>query len=163
MPHNYNVSLFQRAIELFNIKDGIFFRNDLPFTLTPVIPITPIARIVRWGNSDTTGAIVLYTTPSDKDFYLTSAHLAYSKNSACDIATGYINIQITIGGVTQVVLASSILTLTAERDTATITFSTPIKCDRSTSISLSASSTTFTVGAISRIGSITGYVENTLS
>lgn len=160
MPHNYNVNLFNRAIELFNIKDGIFFRPDLPFVLTPVVPVTPIAKVATEAAATTTGTVGLFTTPSDKDFYLTNATLSYAKDATCDIATGNILLSATVNGVAVGIIRLAVITLTAQQDTVSVNFNPPLKLSRSTGINLTGS---FTVGTLSRGATIQGYTDNTLS
>lgn len=160
MPNNYNTNLFRRAIELFNIKDGIFFRHELPYTLTPVVPITPVCNIAKWLNPVVSGTGTLYTTPSDKDFYICSAALAVIKDATCDVSIGSIAISITTGGLSQNILMIPVLTTTAQSGEINITFPFPIKCDRNSAVTLTG---TYAAGLMSRSASIAGYVDNTLS
>lgn len=77
---------------------------QVPSIVQPTISIEPELNILRSATSATT----LYTTPSDKDFYLTSISLSGSSNASAtvtltvttfDNASRTINLQVSNGGV----------------------------------------------------------------
>jgi len=126
-----------------------------------VLDINPnhnrICNIVRGGTSNTSSSTAsIYTTPADKDFYLTSAHYVFQKNVTSDNTA--CTLIASVDGADQVLLSLPSITLTATQMEAGITYSNPIKLTRNTTIRMSAS---FTVGALIRGANITGYtVEN---
>lgn len=137
--------------------------DNIPKTVIPSIQPTfevnrKFCNIARSLGSSTTGNKTIFTTPSDKDFYLTSAQFAYVKDVTCDVATGAISLSATIEGTAQPVISLVLTTLTAERDNQIISFPVPLKIDRNTTIIYGGS---FTAGAMSRIGLITGYTQET--
>lgn len=162
MPHNYNVSLFGWAIEKFNLKDGIFFRNELPWTLLPVIPITPICEIlINYRSGYVSGATTIYTTPSDKDFYVNTISLSYSKNAASTAPITSTDVTVVINAQTITIAALAIEVTTAASLATTISFPRPVKLDRSSVIQLADAFSL--AGAFTRQVNISGYVENTLA
>jgi hypothetical protein len=112
--------------------------------------------ISRTGGSAATGSATIYTTPTDQDFYLTGFNFSYSKNATCDVATGSINLTAFIQGANVAICLLSVLTLTAEKDTISVTLTHPIKIDRGKAIAISG---TFTAGAMARNGAIYGYID----
>jgi len=152
---HYNPSISQRAQRVFNTK-GEHLSDDVIPTIQPVIQVAPVARIVRNGNTSATGSLTPYTTPTDKDFYLTAIGLSYSKNVTCDVATGNVQLNITVDGASVAVIALAMQTLTAQDGTAYISFPIPIKVDRGTAIT---GTNSYTAGAMRRTGVVVGYTE----
>ena len=135
--------------------------NELEPKIQSVIDVTPNMNescdVVVASPKSTTGTTTLYTTPSNKDFYLTGAWLSYTKDATCDTATGALPITATLNGVAIQFLTLSKLTLTAEQRQISITFETPIKIDRNTIISFG---TTWSVGNMIIAVGITGYTQD---
>lgn len=145
MKH-YNPSINERINRVFNTKAGD--QGEQEIGLIGTIPVTPVCNIIKSVSSITT----IYTTPADKDFYLTSCTLTMAK-AAGDTATSIV-IQAAVGGVTTVLVRLSGITLTAERDSLFCPFPVPIKIDRGSAIALAGGGTFTSVG-----GSIQGYTE----
>lgn len=123
----------------------------------PVISMdVPYCEIARGGSTSSTTTTV-YTTDANKDFYLTGAVLSLTKDAICDIANGKVQMNVTIGGATQNVLALSVLTLTAQDKSVGLSFSPPIKIDRNQAITITRASTT--AGTIILAGVVTGYLS----
>ena len=136
--------------------------SQLAEKVVPVMEVNPkllrVCYVVGGRNDSTTGLKTVYTTPSDRDFYLTSIHLSLIANAACDIATGGVNVTATVGGASKMIIGIPIITLTAQSGNQAITFDTPIKIDRNVAITVSG---TFTAGVLVRTCTITGYfVDN---
>lgn len=98
-----------------------------------------------------------FATPANQDFFLISLTGGFSKDAACDISTGMMNITGVIRGRIVNLLQFAIITLTAERDKVVIAFNPPIKLDRNTSIVMQGQ---FTLGVMSRELSLTGYITD---
>jgi len=113
-----------------------------------------IIDTIRSATRTTTGSTTIFTTPSDKDFFLTYATLSYHCNASAD-AIQYL-VQIIIDGATQSILRLSKITLIALNDRLTINFNPAIQLDRNTAISLTQ---TFTVGLSSVSGAVGGYTK----
>lgn len=69
MSKHYNPSITKRQADIFNTKHANHMSSKVNDNITPTIEIAPTLHIVKnlSGDSGT-----LYTTPSDKDFYLTN-------------------------------------------------------------------------------------------
>lgn len=150
----------QDSAKLQTIRDRI--PDQLADKIVPVMEVNPkllrVCNIVRGANKATTASATLYTTPTDKDFYLTGIALSYTKNVTCDTATGALNVTVYIDGALQTLFSLAKLTLTAEEKTGSITFPIPVKLDRNTPITYG---TTWTAGAMIQAISIVGYtVDN---
>lgn len=153
MKHN-NPSFAEWFSRIFNLKTSDQPSNDVLPYITPVVEIDSPVNFVWSGAPATTGTLTIFTTPSEKDTYITEAQLSFSKNAACDIATGHITIQAVLSGVTKDILRTAVLTLTAERDSVTASFDPPIKVDRARNVQVTGS---FTAGACIRTAVVMGY------
>lgn len=155
MTTHYNTTIAEDAARILNTKNS----DTLPSTLnvlTPVIPITRYCDIVKSTavTNATTGTV--YTTPSDKDFYLTAIHLAIYKDATATSTDT--SIRAFIQGLNTGILRVPGLTLTAQSEAMTLSFPTPIKIDRNTAITID---NTTNVANIKAFGSIIGYTVET--
>ena len=136
--------------------------DDVPGRLaTAVVPtmeVNPklmrVANVVDGTGESTSGTITLYTSPEDRDFYLTNAIISFSKDATCDVSTGSLQLKGYMNGVNIRLAELALLTLTAERDSLSVVFPTPLKLDRGSSISIAA---TFAAGVMRKSGNIIGY------
>jgi len=139
--------------------------NILPKTISnSIVPIIDVGEnidsyVVESTANASSGTLTMLTTPSDKDFYLTSVTLGLNKNSACDLGTGSLNVTVVINGASKIILYLPTITLTAQNDVVVLSLPTPIKLDRSSSITYSGS---FSAGVCLRSGNITAYTTDTL-
>lgn len=155
MARHYNPSIGDRINRIFRFKAGDAIDNDVE-GLYAVVPVTPVCRIVRSVSSQSTGNMSAYTTPTDKDFYLTAIQASFAKDATCDVASGPGRVSVVIDGATQYILEFALLTLTAQSDAVVIVFPYPVKIDRTSSI---AWTNTFTAGAMARTLTLVGYTE----
>lgn len=124
----------------------------------PVVEIDkPILNVSRSNSTAATTSATIYTTPTDRDFYLTNVSLSYIKNATCDLATGSYTLTCFIDGQNVQLIRIPILTLTLQEGTINIDFDKPMKIDRNTVIGLAGAS--FTAGAFVRAGAIQGYID----
>jgi hypothetical protein len=133
--------------------------SQLAEKVVPVMEVNPkllkSCNIIRHVNNAASGSNTIYTTPTDRDFYLVTAWLSYTKNVTCDITTGAVAITAQAEeGSAFTILGLANFTLAVESDSGQISFPTPVKLKRGTAITMSG---TFTAGAMSRSGGITGY------
>lgn len=140
--------------------------SQLADKVVPVMEVNPKllrrSNIVRSGGSITAGSATIYTTPGDKDFYLTACSASFIKDAANDNATGRFNaIVATVEGIAQNLISFAVLTLTAQQQTVTISFPTPIKIDKNTAISIA--STTIGAGSFAKYGNIVGYTVDNIN
>lgn len=157
MTKHYNPSIVERANRILASKSGDFLSDEVQGPVA-VIPINPIINIVRAASATTTSSGTIFTTPTDKDFYLTGVQFGFVKDAACDAAnTTTPAVLITIDGVSVTVVRLPTITLTAQNQSVFVSLPTPIKIDRGTTISIQ--STSYTVGVFNRNAVIYGYTE----
>lgn len=110
-------------------------------------------NIVKFDSSTTTADLTIYTTPSDRDFYLTYAQISIAKN-ATDDGTNT-SMTIVVGGATVTLISIRGLTTTAQDQSAGLSFPIPIKLDRGSAIKVIHSTT---AGAMAKSGHIGGIL-----
>ena len=144
-----------------NIKTDLILKEGvdvIPKTITPTIqPVYDVykrySNVVRSSSRTTTGSTTIYTTPTDRDFFLTNIYMSNQSDATCDSTS--IFIQFTVLGVVTYYLFPK-LTLTALNQTNNIQFAAPIRVDRGTSIIMTQ---TFSVGASTSHGLISGFTN----
>jgi len=148
-------SIIQKLQDLLGIQTGTdVVATDSSNVVQPVVDIGPnTTTIWKVTSATTTSSVTVYTTPSDKDFYLTYAFLSMTKDATSDnILT---NATIVVGGVTLNILAIPSQTTTAWSDQVCVSFPYPIKLDRASIIVLAG---TFSAGTMSKRLLIGGYL-----
>lgn len=152
---NRNLDCMNEVRKVFRIPLNENVSLSVNNSIQPVYEVKKrIANIVRSNSRATTGSSTVYTTPTDKDFYLTSAQFNYNCDAVCD-GTTYI-LTVNIDGAGQNILILRKIATTAGSGGITCNFNTPIKIDRNSSISITQ---TFAAGNSAMAASITGYTE----
>lgn len=141
MKH-FNPTIAEDLQRLFNLKslDAV---SELGETILPVVEVKRFCNICRATAASNSTSATVYTTPSDKDFYLCAASLSTIKD-----VTGVSNnakLNVIIEGVTIAILSISNITLTAQHSNMTNAWFNPIKCDRGSIITVTNSSATANV------------------
>lgn len=156
MVNNFNNLLTRRANDLFNIKDGNFFFNRVSDILTPVIPIEECSQIVKQAFVNNSVGATIYTTPTDKDFYITGATMSLIKDvTATSTQT---SLRCTIGGEVLYLMQIVGITLTPQSSTISIALARPLKVDRGINITLNNATAT---GNVVAGCSVVGYLSDT--
>lgn len=154
VKHN-NPTISEDAARLFNTKTGDMLGSEVNPIIQPTIELLRKsniqANITLTSSSASSG---IYTTPADKDFYLTSCDLSFIKDAACDINSGAFFIRIYVDGTPRYIGIAR-LTLTAQHSVLSHDFQVPIKIDRNTTLTLIAG--TFTAGSCISNATIIGY------
>lgn len=156
MKH-YNNSITEDLNLKLNPK-GDMVSNEVLDYITPTIEVNPRINIVRNQTTGNTGTNALYTTPTDKDFYLSTIGFSFIKDAVCDSATGDFTLSAFIDGTARVLIGLPIITLTAQTDSVFVSFPIPIKIDRGTQMNFTG---TFGAGVCRRHAFLTGYVQET--
>lgn len=132
--------------------------SELAEKVVPVMEVNPkmLRRITVFKETtkNTTASTTIYSTPSDRDFYLSAAYFSLQADAACDNVSG--QIIATQEGSGKAILRIMKITLTATSGQMTLSLPEPMKIDRGTNITLN---TSFTVGACSMTGGIFGYID----
>lgn len=133
-------------------------KEQPPSTLAPtvqaIVDIVPrITTVVRRASSATTGGATLYTTPTDKDFYITFVDMAYSKDAANDTTEVYIDC--VINGSTTRIMSLNVVAATAQADGKIVSLPYPVLVDRNSVVRIVSN---FTAGTLNRQGTVGGYI-----
>jgi len=140
MVKHYNPSISESTLKLFNTKSGDHIPSDvLPF-ITPVMEIFPFNSKIVSATLLNSASSTIYTTPADKDFYLTSVTLGVTKDGTSTSTFSAVNV--IVDGLTNAVISIPSLTLTAQTGNNSVTFFKPIKLDRNTAITITNSTAT---------------------
>jgi len=150
-----------RSSVLLNTQDILLLQsgNQAPpieanNSIQPVVEVGPtFSNIVKRSVNTNTGTSTIYTTPADKDFYMTGFSHSVTKNATSDNTLCLLNV--IIGGATLAISALQFQTLTAASDHIEMTFPYPLKIDRN---SIIAHNGTFGAGAMSKICVIYGFL-----
>lgn len=163
MAQIYNSDLSKELVDGAKIQTSYDkVPNQLADKVVPVMEVNPklfrISNVVRNINTTASGAQTMYTTPTDKEFYLTGLYFSIIKDAACDMASGAVTINASVDGVSRTLFGIAVLTATAQNSSITFSFPTPVKVDKGAGIVYSG---TFAAGTCARTGGINGYlVEN---
>lgn len=136
-----------------------FPQNLLP-NVQPVMDMTPRNhRLVNSFNAATkttsSSSDTVFTTPTDRDLYITQVIFGFVKDAACDTASGAATLRVTSGGQAKTIAALPVLTLTAQDSRVVMNFNPPMKADRNTNCTMVQG--TFTAGAFVRVTEVIGY------
>jgi len=126
--------------------------TEISNTIQPIVDIVPhrttIAR--HTTRTTTTTGLTLFATPTDKDFFLTYAHLSVTKDVSNDNTNT--QIQVTIDGANRVINSITTQTLTVANGVSNESFAYPIKIDRGSDIKLVMVFAAGTMIGVPRIG-----------
>jgi len=155
---HFNPSISEDKNRILNLKSGDD-NSEVADYIQPTIEIERRINIVKTTGQGATGTFAIYTTPTDKDFYITNIILHYIKDAACDLATGGVwSLSANIDGTSQALVSLSVITLTAQDELLILQFDKPLKIDRGNAIN---SNGTFGAGAMRRNVTIYGYTVET--
>lgn len=152
MKH-YNTSFAEEGTKIFNLHDSFFTDVD---GFIANVPVLPRINIARGSTGAVSGALTaVYTTPTDRDFYLTGVTMSFAKDAVCDVASAVMTLSIRIDGAPAQIAQLPMLTLTAQSGVVSVSFPIPIRVDRG--FAINTNTQTFTVGLLQRACTITGY------
>lgn len=139
--------------------------NTLPKTLNnsvqPILIINPLERtnpVHASGNASTTGTVTIFTTPSSRDFYITSIALAFTADATSDSTSVLVSGQIHGQAATTLLVLRKAATV-ANNQSLSVSFPVPLRMERGTTITTTSA---FTVGAQTSTTSISGFTVDTL-
>lgn len=150
----------QRFVDDARLQSSQGIPTQLKNDIQPVFEINPrITRpteIVKYASlSNATAANMYANTPSDKDFYITSASLSMIKDATA--TTTQVSINVPINGAATNLLTLPGITLTAQNQSISISFHHPLKVDRNGLIRVVSATN---VANILAHAVITGYLAN---
>lgn len=132
--------------------------KELASKIVPVLISNPDLKkyesVIESAGRNTTGSSVIYTTPIDKDFYLTDVYLQNQSDSTAD--NTIISLSVTQKGkANKFIIYMRKLTTTAFDHMISRKLDPPIRLERGSTIT---SASTFTAGASETTGSIIGFI-----
>jgi hypothetical protein len=148
---NSNISLpFSNEIR----QQGHELIQKVQDVISPVYPIqVKYATVAKQNANAATGSILVYTTPIDRDFYLTAAFISITKDVTSDCVECYLNAS--VGGSARRILNIDMQTATAGSFNMNDSYAYPIKIDRGTDISVFGP---FAAGTLLKRGTIIGFI-----
>jgi hypothetical protein len=156
-----NSDTINEIIEVAKLKvssDGII--NNLQNNIVPVIDVNPKhsrrITIFKRGATTTTTEAGLYTTPTDRDFYLIGCTLSYKKDVTSDSTNAYLRGVIYGDNSATIILNLDSETLTANHDHIELVFPIPLKMARGQAITYRMP---ITAGTMVVAGEIFGYLD----
>jgi len=153
MTRHYNPSIVERANRILNSKAGDFLSDEVAGPVA-TIALEPVCRVIANATAASTGSTTIYTTPTSKDFYLTSLQLYATTDATAD--NNQYAIFVTIDGVQVNILQMVKQLATAWSDHAELVFKYPMKLDRGSLIRVN---TSYTVGNSRHGGCVHGFTE----
>jgi hypothetical protein len=136
--------------------------SELAEKVIPVMEVNPkllrIANIVKSTSATNSTSAIIYTTPTDKDFYLTGANISNIKSALSTSTFSAINVILKGANVSNILLNLTGITLTAANGAYSQNFIPPILLKRGSEITITNSTN---VAEIKSSGQIIGYeVDN---
>jgi len=153
MTRHYNPSIVERASRILASKAGDYLSDEVSGPVA-VIPISPVTKTLARATSTATAASTVYTTPVDKDFYLTGITLGMTKDATCD--NTIVQVAVTVDGTQTIIIDVPSQSVTAYSTQVPVQFIPPLKLDRGQPIQVFG---TFTVGTMRKNTCIYGYTE----
>jgi len=146
-------SILVNQADLALIQQGDI-ATELNKVVVPVLEIgAKTSSTCKAASGATTSDVNLYTTPRDKDFYLTYVHLRGVKDATHDGTSA--TLQVVMGGATTALVRRYFLSATAETFEVSVVLPYPLKIDRNSVISITA---TFSAGTMTKSGCIAGFI-----
>lgn len=152
---HYNPTIGEDSVRLFNLKTGDALGEIIP-VITPVIPIVPRINIIKRASALNATSATVYTTPTDKDFYLTNACLSVIKDVTSTSTSS--TITAVVDGTTVNILEIASITLTVQENTVSQKWD-GLKLDRGSNINVTNSTN---VANIRASACIQGYTVETV-
>lgn len=132
--------------------------TQLADKVVPVMEVNPkllrCCNFIKEASCINATTTTIYTTPTNKDFFLTALHLSVIKDVTSTSTRSYVNAY--VNGVVNSLITIAGITLTVQDQNCSISFPIPIKIDRGTAIALNNSSATANVTSRA---SIMGYLD----
>ena len=134
--------------------------SEISDKISLIVDVSPlknkVCNIIKYNTASNATSAIIYTTPDDVDFYISSIVLSFIKDVTSTSTGSWINVPLSNSTVTFIHLPQ--LTLTAQNQSVTVNLTTPIKVDRSSNITVNNATN---VGNISASGTIIGFtVDN---
>jgi len=154
MSNNQNAKITNEVKRAFGLNNMTGYPMKVSEAILPVVDVNPrYTNIIGAAPATNATSGTPYTTPANKDFYLTGFTISLIKDvtstSTATALMAYINgVQVALGRIAGI-------TLTAQNDSLSASFPFPLKIDRNTAITIT---NTTNVANIAAYASIYGYL-----
>jgi hypothetical protein len=155
----YNSALTKELREGAKIQSGIDSTpSEIADKVVPVMEVNPKLlrniNVVKDISSVATGAVTIYTTPTNQDFYLTN--IVYCASADVTADNVYFRIIATINGQAVNLINMRKISLREFNQNVVLNLPLPLKIDRGTTIQISS---VWTVGSSNHHACIYGYID----
>jgi len=156
-----NNELLQELKEITHELNDMLLPREIAKDIQPVIILKQHKTWdFRGSFTASSGAdLTLFTTPTDRDFYIVGYHVTINKNAACDHATDGDAVKLNMtprNQATRTILEVPLITLQAARIDLLYTFEQPVLLARGSTITLDTAPT-HTAGVFQRNARMWGY------
>lgn len=156
--HN-NPSIVQAIQRILNPKLGQQIASEVADILQPVIIVGNVVNVLPRVAVTTSGSATIFTTPVDKDFYLTGWNMTQTQDVVSDSTS--LDLRCILHGESaRVIDEIEFQTLTAQSVQSHEELHTPILIDRATAITINND---FTVGTARKTANIRGFTVEVVS
>ena len=155
MRHN-NTSITQNLHKVLNTKGE--YIDEINPSIQPIIAVPIYTNVVKSNTLSNATSLTLYTTPTDKDFFLTALQLSFIKDASATATQ--MGVTVVIDGVTTTLVRAVGLTTTAQSGNLAQTLPFPIKLDRGSIISIVNNTG---VANVTTWVNIMGYTQETIN
>lgn len=158
MVDHQSKEVVDKMSDELKIQPAMALPRQIVNSIQPVYNVNPLNRenIARTASRGTTGTTTILAIPTDRPFFLTSAHLNFQCNATAN-STAY-SITITpFGAVNTHAIRIGKLTTTATTLSESITYINGLRLEPGSLISINQ---TFTVGASIITGGFTGFTTD---
>lgn len=141
------------------IQPALALPRGLVNSIQPVYSVNPpkIVNIVKQISRSTTGSPTIFTTPSDRNFYLTSISFSATANSSADNTTYLVTAVPKNQSSSSTLLELRKTTLTAFNGNQFNNYPIPLLLEKGTAITMGS---TFSAGTSVHSATITGYTTD---
>ncbi len=151
---HFNNTINKSMSDTFNLKGES--TDEINDVIVPVIVVEPKIDIIKNTVVVNATSGTVYTTPTDKDFFLTSASLSVAKDVTS--TSTFTRLKIVVDGISLIILSIATMTLTVQNDSISNSFK-PIKLDRNSTIQILNSTN---VATLNTEATIQGYTVETV-
>lgn len=136
MVENQNKEINNSLVRQSKVSGFSQSQININPNVQPILDVNPekFVNKVYQDNTSSTGSKVIATTSTTKDTYISSVHMSFQTDDACD--NSYVGLAVTMDGGLQYIAYVRKISLTAQTRDVFFNFAHPIKVDRGGTIRL---------------------------
>lgn len=156
MARHFNPAITADAQRYFSFRTGDALSDDVIPNIQPVVNLIRSPNIVRINAALNAASATVFTTPTDRDFFLVNVGLTLIKDVTS--TSTFSRVSIVLAGVRVAILQVDTLSVTAQTAQLAFNLSYPIKIDPGTTILVENGTA---VANIDAACTIVGYTTDT--